>query len=224
MDTEIKAVKEQAKALQQALGEAGHETGYSQCLELISKTNGFSDWNTYCAHLKSNITATPQADNISTNLPISDLRRLSLIAKAPTCRLIVLIDDINPCDLIRHIGKNATRPGGGFFNIVYDKNESPAPAKEFYFGIDFTRHPISEDFPWKRALRAMEKASPDAVFLFHPPTAFYKEIDILACSRPAYVFMSKEEFLEVETYMRRFHRNLLLFKCSDLMKQEPMPV
>jgi hypothetical protein len=224
MDTAIKAVKEQAKALQQALNEAGHDIGYSQCLELISKQNGFSDWNTYCAHLKSNFTTAPQPNDVPKH-SISDLKRLSLIATAPTCRLIVLIDDIDPCDLIRRIAKDEPRPGGAFFNVVYDKKVSPfVPDNQIFFGTDFTLHPISEKFPWKSALRAMEKASQDAVFLFHPPTALYKEIDILACCRPAYVFMSEQEFLEIETHMRLFHKNLLLFKCSDLIKQEASSV
>lgn len=224
MDTTIKVVKEQAKALQQALNEAGHDIGYSQCLELISKQNGFADWNTYCAHLKSNFTATPQPSNVP-RASISDLERLSLIATAPTCRLIVLIDDIDPCDLIRRIAEDKPRPGGAFFNVVYDKKVSPfVPDSKIFFGTDFTLHPITENFPWMSALRAMEKASPDAVFLFHPPTALYKEIEILACCRPAYVFMSEQEFLEVEAYMRRFHKNLLLFRCSELMKQSSSSV
>lgn len=53
MHTAIQA-KAQATKLKELLGGMGHTLKHSQCLETISKVEGFSDWNTHCAEINNN--------------------------------------------------------------------------------------------------------------------------------------------------------------------------
>lgn len=53
MNTAIQA-KAQATKLKEILGGMGHSLTHSQCLEAISKVEGYSDWNTHAADINTN--------------------------------------------------------------------------------------------------------------------------------------------------------------------------
>jgi len=53
MHTAIK-VKAQATALRKVLGEKAHKLSHSQCLEIVSKIDGYPDWNTHIADINKN--------------------------------------------------------------------------------------------------------------------------------------------------------------------------